>query len=85
MTNKANDRQIGGDHYMTMDIEPWDVVDTWPIEQRIEYYKGNAAKCLMRLGSKDDHLQDSDEVANCMQALVEVLLENAEEYKKINN
>lgn len=59
------------------------VVDTWPIEQRIGYYKGNAAKYTMSLGSKDDHLQGSDEVANCIQALVEVLLENTEEYKKI--
>jgi len=85
MTNKANDRQIGGDHYMTMGVEPWDVVDTWPIEQRIGYYKGNAIKYLMRLGAKDEPLQEAEKGAHYIQKLVEVLTENTEEHKKINN
>ena len=49
---KANDLQYGGDHYKNMGVEPWDVVDTWPIEQRIGYYRGGALKYIMRMGSK---------------------------------
>jgi hypothetical protein len=30
----VREKQFGGDHYKRMGIEPWDVVDTWPLEQR---------------------------------------------------
>ena len=33
----VREKQFGGDHYKRMGIEPWDVVDTWPLEQRIGY------------------------------------------------
>jgi hypothetical protein len=28
----VREKQFGGDHYKRMGIEPWDVVDTWPLE-----------------------------------------------------
>jgi hypothetical protein len=41
----VRDKQFGGDHYKRMGIEPWDVVDTWPLEQqKIGYYRGGALK-----------------------------------------
>ena len=40
--SEANTKQIGGNHYRAMSVQPWDVVDTWPIEQRIGYYRGGA-------------------------------------------
>jgi hypothetical protein len=46
-------RQEGGTHYTEMKVQPWDVVDSWTLEQRIGYFRGNAIKYLMRLGSKD--------------------------------
>ena len=48
----ANDYQVGGTHYKDMGVEPWDVVDTWPIEQQIGYYRGNVLKYTMRMGAK---------------------------------
>jgi hypothetical protein len=27
---KVREKQIGGNHYKRMGVEPWDVVDTWP-------------------------------------------------------
>ena len=27
----VREKQFGGDHYKRMGVEPWDVVDTWPL------------------------------------------------------
>ena len=70
---KANDLQIGGDHYKTMGVEPWDVVDTWPFEQRVGYYRGGALKYLMRMGTKDENAQEINKAAHYLQKLAEVL------------
>lgn len=75
LSSRANDKQVGGDHYKNMGVQPWSVVDTWPIEQRIGYYRGSALKYLMRMGTKD---QASIEVAkgqHYIQKLLEVLQE----------
>ena len=49
---KARDTQVAGDHYKTVAVQPWDVVDTWPLEQRIGYYRGGALKYVMRMGGQ---------------------------------
>lgn len=72
---KANDMQFGGDHYKSMGVEPWDVVDTWPLEQRIGYYRGGALKYVMRMGTKDENLQEIKKGWHYMQKLIEVLEE----------
>ena len=76
---KARDLQFGGDHYKNMGIEPWDVVDTWPLEQRIGYYRGGALKYTMRMGTKDENLQEIKKGAHYMQKLIEVLEEQERE------
>ena len=72
---KANDRQVGGDHYKNMGVEPWSVVDSWPIEQRIGFYRGNALKYIMRIGSKDEAATEVAKAQHYIQKLVEVLNE----------
>jgi hypothetical protein len=72
---KARDIQIGGGHYKEMGVEPWDVVDTWPIEQRIGFYRGNALKYVMRMGTKDENAQEIRKGAHYLQKLSEVLEE----------
>ena len=71
---RASDRQIGGEHYKNT-VQPWDVVDTWPIEQRIGYYRGSALKYVMRMGSKDATLQEIRKCAHYIQKLDEVVAE----------
>lgn len=73
---KANDLQFGGDHYKNMAVEPWDVVDTWPLEQQIGYYRGSALKYLMRCGNKDDREQELRKAAHYVQKLLERLEQN---------
>ena len=72
---RANDTQIGGDHYKNLGVEPWDVVDTWPTEQRIGAYRHGALKYLMRMGSKDEQLQEIKKCGHYIQKLIEVLEE----------
>ena len=71
----ARDIQIGGSHYKDMGIEPWDVVDTWPLEQRIGYYRGGALKYIMRMGSKDQSPQEIAKGKHYLEKLLEVLNE----------
>ena len=66
---------MGGDHYKNMGVEPWDVVDTWPREQRIGYYRGGALKYIMRMGSKDMSAQEIAKAQHYIQKLLEVLNE----------
>lgn len=70
---RANDKQVAGTHYKDMGVEPWDVVDTWPIEQRIGAYRHGALKYLMRMGSKDEQLQEIKKCGHYIEKLIEVL------------
>lgn len=72
---KAKDKQIGGDHYKNMGVEPWDVVDTWSREQRIGAYRAGALKYIMRMGSKDMEAQEVGKGIHYLEKLLEVLKE----------
>ncbi len=80
---KAKDTQVGGAHYKTMGVEPWDVVDTWPLEQRIGAYRHGALKYLMRMGTKDQNAQEIAKGKHYMEKLLEVLREADEEQKAV--
>ena len=70
---RANEQQVGGDHYKKMDIEPWDVIDTWPLDQQIGYHRGNALKYLMRMGSKNESPEEVGKGLHYLEKLLEVL------------
>ena len=72
---EARESQAGGSHYTAMSIQPWDVIDTWPVEQRIGYYRGCSLKYLMRMGAKDESAQEIAKGRHCMAKLIEVLTE----------
>jgi hypothetical protein len=71
--SRADDRQVGGSHYKNMDVSPWDVVDTWPLEQRIGAYRAGALKYLMRMGSKDEEAQEIAKGIHYMEKLLDTL------------
>ena len=73
MSKSARDKQVAGTHYKDMGVEPWDVVDTWPLEQRIGAYRPGALKYLMRMGSKDEQLQEIKKCGHYIEKLIEVL------------
>jgi len=72
---RATDRQVGGTHYKDMGVEPWDVVDTWPYEQRIGYYRGGSLKYVMRSGRKDNEIQEAEKAIHYLEKLIETLKE----------
>lgn len=45
---RANDKQVGGDHYKTKAIQPWDYI----AENDIGYFEGTAIKYLTRWKDK---------------------------------
>lgn len=69
----ANDTQAGGNHYLAMEIQPFDVIDTWPIEQRIGFYRGNLLKYTMRMGAKDVSKNEIAKARHYAEKLLEVL------------
>ena len=71
--SEARNRQVAGGHYKEMGVEPWDVIDTWPIEQQIGYYRGNLLKYTMRMSRKDQTAQEIAKAAHYAQKLQEVL------------
>jgi hypothetical protein len=71
----ANARQVGGTHYKTMGIEPWDVIDTWPDEQRVGAYRAGALKYIMRMGAKDESAREIGKGIHFLEKLLEVLKE----------
>lgn len=77
MVARANDKQVAGTHYKEMGVEPWDVVDTWPLEQRIGAYRHGALKYLMRCGNKDERAQEIEKGIHYLEKLLEVLKEEA--------
>lgn len=72
-------RQVGGDHYKNLKVQPWDVVDTWPIEQQIGYYRGGALKYVMRMGNKDESIQEVGKGLHYLEKLIECLKRQREE------
>jgi len=73
----ANAKQVGGTHYKKMGVEPWDVVDTWPYEQRLGYYRGGALKYVMRSGRKDEEIQEAGKALHYLEKLIETLKEKS--------
>ena len=71
--SKANQMQVGGYHYKNAGVQPWQVIDTWPIEQQIGFHRGNILKYLMRMGSKDEELQEIKKAHHYLTKLIEVM------------
>ena len=69
----ANGRQVAGQHYKRMDIQPWDVVDYGPREQAIGFYRYNALKYIMRAGEKGAFKEDIAKAQHYLEKLLEIL------------
>jgi hypothetical protein len=51
---KADDKQVGGNHYKDMALQPWTVMQAvLTREEFIGFLKGNIIKYSMRQGKKD--------------------------------
>ncbi len=67
--------QVGGDHYLKMAVQPWDVIDTWPMDQRIGFYRGSALAYIMRAGSKGSAKEDYEKAQHYLAKLISLTKE----------
>lgn len=50
--------QIGGDHYKSLGVQPWDAMESWLTPEEFRgFLKGNAIKYLARKKNADDLLK----------------------------
>ena len=69
-----NTRQVGGAHYKSMGVQPWDAMESWlSLEEFQGFLKGNAIKYLARAGKKAGLLSDVQKAQHYLEKLIEVL------------
>ena len=72
MSETADSYQVGGQHYQTMDVQPWDVMKAvLTKEEWLGFLKGNIIKYGMRQGRKVDANDDADKAIHYMTKLLE--------------
>lgn len=82
MNNLADKKQIGGQHYLEVDIQPWDAMQSWMThEQFIGFLRGNAIKYLARAERKGG-LEDYRKALHYLEKLIEVLAVPAQKYTR---
>lgn len=59
-------RQIGGDHYLKMKIQPWEIIDA----HGLNFYEGCVLKYLLR--RKDNRVEDLQKAIHCLEHLIEI-------------
>jgi len=65
----ANLRQVGGQHYVGLSVEPWVAMEAWMTkEEFVGFLKGNIIKYLARTKNAND----LDKAGHYMQKLLEV-------------
>ena len=72
--------QVGGDHYTSKAIQPWDAMEAWmPDFQFIGFLRGNAIKYLARAGTKGSALEDYKKAQHYLDKLIEVMEGNGDD------
>lgn len=71
----ADSRQIGGDHYKKLNVEPWAAMEAWLThEEFVGFLKGNIIKYIARANTgKEDHDTMIAKAEHYQQKLKEVL------------
>lgn len=64
-------KQIGGDHYKKMKIQPWEVIDA----NNLDFYLGNAVKYILRVGHKEDDIIQIDKAIHYLEHKKELIRE----------
>jgi hypothetical protein len=74
MQRAPHTRQVGGDHYYEMGLQPWAVIRRWfSIEEITGYHRGVALSYLGRAGRKGDLLEDIKKAHHHLEELIDIL------------
>lgn len=70
----SSDRQVGGTHYLAMDIQPWSALQAWMTPSQFEgYLLGSAVAYLARVGKKGPAREDVEKARHYLDKLLEVM------------
>lgn len=66
-------RQVGGDHYVNLGVQPWDAMESWMSEEEFAgFLRGNVIKYVARCRSKGG-LEDLEKARHYLDRLIELL------------
>lgn len=69
---KASDMQIGGTHYTSKKVQPWEAMEAWMTpEQFAGFLRGNAIKYLARCDDKGG-IEDLKKARHYLDKLIEI-------------
>ncbi len=67
MEEMSNTKQVKGDHYKTMTMQPWDFI----IENQLPFCEGNIIKYICRYKSKGG-IDDLEKAKHYLEKLIEI-------------
>lgn len=68
----ANDMQVGGDHYHSKAVQPWDAMQAWMTDEQFKgFLWGNVIKYIARWQDKGG-IEDLRKARHYMDKLIEV-------------
>lgn len=68
----ANNRQVAGNHYVNLDVQPWEAMEAWMSPAEFAgALRGAVIKYIARAGSKGPALQDYRKAEHYLQKLIE--------------
>ena len=74
---KANELQVGGEHYRSMKVQPWDALEAWLTPEEFRgYQKGTAISYLARERSKGGDV-DVEKATHHLMKLLETIVKDA--------
>ena len=68
LLEKANNKQVGGVHYKTKDIQPWDAIHEWGLG----FFSGNVVKYVARHREKNG-IEDLKKARHYLDKLIEIM------------
>ena len=72
---RANETQVGGEHYTNKSIQPWEAMEAWMSPEQFEgFLRGNVIKYIARYKDKDG-LKDVHKAKHYLEKLIECLEE----------
>ena len=72
----ANATQIGGNHYASKAVQPWDAMQAWMSREEFTgYLRGNVIKYMARCNDKGG-IEDVKKARHYIDKLIEVLEQN---------
>lgn len=64
--------QVGGDHYTSLEVQPWDAMESWMTPAEFQgFLKGNVIKYIAR--DKHDNVEDLRKARHYLDKLIEEL------------